>query len=62
MQPWQHWCTGRSSGQARAIVIDRPTMDEVKAFHVLNRASERSNRKFIIIAEDFTLTGQLRTT
>jgi AmiR/NasT family two-component response regulator len=42
--------------------MERLKIDQVEAFRLLSQASKRSNRKLIVIAEELTLTGDLRTT
>jgi len=49
-------------GQAKGILMERLKSDQVEAFGLLSQASKRSNRKLIAIAEELTLTGDLRTT
>jgi GAF domain-containing protein len=49
-------------GQAKGILMERLKIDQVEAFRLLSQASKRSNRKLIAIAEELTLTGDLRTT
>jgi GAF domain-containing protein len=49
-------------GQAKGILMERLKIDQVEAFRLLSQASKRSNRKLIVIAEELTLTGDLRTT
>jgi AmiR/NasT family two-component response regulator len=49
-------------GQAKGILMERLKVDQVEAFGLLSQASKRSNRKLIAIAEELTLTGDLRTT
>ena len=49
-------------GQAKGILMERLKIDQIEAFRLLSQASQRSNRKLIAIAEELTLTGDLRST
>jgi AmiR/NasT family two-component response regulator len=42
--------------------MERLKIDQIEAFRLLSQASQRSNRKLIAIAEELTLTGDLRST
>jgi AmiR/NasT family two-component response regulator len=49
-------------GQAKGILMERLKIDQIEAFRLVSQASQRSNRKLIAIAEELTLTGDLRST
>ena len=46
-------------GQAKGILMERYTIDSLKAFALLVRASQHSNRKLRDIAAELALTGEL---
>ena len=48
-------------GQAKGILMERYKITADQAFEVLIQASQRSNRKLHVVAEDLTTTGQLST-
>ncbi len=46
-------------GQAEGILMERHKMTADEAFDMLRRASQRTNRKLVSIAEELTRTGEL---
>jgi GAF domain-containing protein len=46
-------------GQAKGILMERYKVDHLTAFHLLNIASQRTNRKLYDVAEDLAATGEV---
>jgi hypothetical protein len=46
-------------GQAKGILMERHKLTAAQAYEVLNRASQKMNRKLRDIAEELTRTGQI---
>lgn len=51
--------TARTIGAAVGIVMTRHGVSEVAAFELLKKASQDSNRKLRVVAEDVVLTGEV---
>ena len=48
-------------GQAKGILMERYKITADQAFEILIQASQRSNRKLHVVAEELTTTGRLST-
>jgi GAF domain-containing protein len=48
-------------GQAKGILMERYKIDHLAAFQLLSKASQETNRKLYVVAEELALTGEFRS-